>query len=76
MKSMIDVVGGFGWKKGLFKNAIDLMLAASYEFHYIFQNPTFLYGNSSTNVSNPTSYQDVSKSCGFQGVTIRGGFGF
>lgn len=77
MKSMIDVVGGFGWKKGLFKNAIDLLIAASYEFHYIFQNPTFLYGNPSPkNTINPTSYQDASKSCGFQGVTIRGGFGF
>jgi Legionella pneumophila major outer membrane protein precursor len=76
MKSMLDVSAGFSWKRGLFKNAIDLMFAAAYEFHYIFQNPTFLYGNPNAGDIQPTSFQDMSKTCGFQGLTIRGGIGF
>lgn len=78
MKSMIDVAAGLSWKKGLFKNALDLMFSASYEFHYIFQNPTFIYLNParSDNQDQATSFQDMSKSCGFQGLAIRGGIGF
>lgn len=76
MKSMVDIAAGFSWEKSFFKNALDLTISAGYEFHYIFQNPTFLYANPNSGTIEPTSFQDMSKSCGFQGLTIRGGFGF
>lgn len=77
MKSMLDLGAGLSWKQGLFKGALDLMFSASYELHYIFQNPTFLYINpASDGTDQATSFQDMSKSCGFQGLTVRGGIGF
>lgn len=77
MKSMLDVAAGLSWERGLFKNAIELLISVGYEFHYIFQNPTFIYGNAGyQGVPQSTSYQDTSKSFGFQGLMVRGGFGF
>lgn len=77
MKAMIDLAAGVNWKKSLFKDAIDLLIACGYEFHYIFQNPTFLYANpDNSGMSMSGSMQDMSKSFGFQGLTIRGGIGF
>ena len=69
-KSMLDVMAGLDWHNQPADESFDFFVSAGYEFHYIFNSPTFL--NPSLNDTNLSQSQNF----GFQGLTVRAGFGF
>jgi len=67
-KSMLDVMAGLDWHNQPTDESFDFFVSAGYEFIYIFNSPTFI---------NPSILsQNLSQNFGFQGLTVRAGFGF
>jgi hypothetical protein len=73
IKTMFDLSTGFSWNRNFFKNRMNLLFSAGYEFHVLNQSPLFLYDSFST---DPAYVNEASKTTAFQGLTIRGGIGF